>query len=109
MFARAQRTRVLDVHPRLISRLPVLRRSATLKPSARQLEWLVRRYVLTPLILVGALLCGCRAVPEADEGERVDLARDLMVESAKMAAGASRSDSAERAVRVWRGQGAEGG
>lgn len=65
----------------------------------------MRRWALTLLVLGGALLCGCRSVPE--EGERVALARDLMVESAKMTAGAQRSDSAERAVRVWRGQGAD--
>ena len=62
----------------------------------------MRRCAATILVLFGTLLCGCRSAPQ--EGERVALVRDLMVESAKLTAGPERSEGAERAVRVWRGQ-----
>ena len=70
------------------------------------------------MILFGALLGGCGSTPARQEGKSVALARELMVESAKLAelrqAGdpsdgqadtrTARSEAAERAVRVWRGR-----
>ena len=101
---------------------------------SRQMEPLMRRCagMVTLMILCGMPLGGCGAIPARQDGERVALARELMVESAKLmrqqvdgqqvdgqqadghADGmrqgdgsvdtkTARSEAAERAVRIWRG------
>ena len=66
-----------------------------------------RRFEIRSLALAAALctlLAGCQSTPA--EGEYVDFVRELMVESARLEGnageGPDRSETAERAVRVWR-------
>ena len=61
-------------------------------------------------VAVGVLLGGCRApLPELEApapaaGDRVAFVRDMMIESAEMSEGPSRTEKAVEAVRKWGGK-----